>query len=345
MGVRCAVIGAGTMGALYAEAFAKSRDAELTCVVDLDVERAGALAGVHGVSALGSLGQLLREGRPDAVAIAVPDFAHTQPVLDCLAAGVHVLCEKPLTMDVAEAERIVAACEASSGSLMVNYGNRRRASLIELRRRIEAGELGTIESIALRGHETASKIAGLAWHDRTDPTWFLVSHLVDLLQWIAGSEVVRVAGAAGRGRPDALAGYEGPTSVTYVAELAGGASATLASSWLLPDSSPVAADFTVEVIGTRGTARMDFGSLGATYLGGGVEAQGWDFVMPDQDGRPQGWWFQSCAAFVAGVRDGRPAGPDAAEGAQVTRVLAAMSAALERGESVAVEGAAAGRAA
>src|ERR1700754_2739982 len=95
--LRCAVVGAGTMGSLYAAAFAQLPDAELTKIVDLDEARAAAVAAEHpGSETLSSVVALLDAADVDAVAVALPDFAHRETVNALLEAGMHVLCEKPL---------------------------------------------------------------------------------------------------------------------------------------------------------------------------------------------------------------------------------------------------------
>jgi predicted dehydrogenase len=341
--LRCAVVGAGTMGALYAKAFAQLADAELTTVVDLDEDRAAAVASEHpGCKVLGSIEALLAAGDVDAVAVALPDFGHRAAVTALLGAGLHVLCEKPLATTREDCEAIVTAERESDGLLMVNYGNRHKPAARILRERIRGGELGPVQSISIKGHEQLAKTLTLKWRDRTSPTWFLVSHLVDMVEFLTGEKLVSVFGLGATGAPEGLGQTGGPSTVTYLGELEGGGHATMASSWILPSGFSRGGDFAVEVIGESGIARVDFVELGAHYYGATASEPGWDFDTPDFDGRLSGWWFTSCRYFVDCARHGRRPEPDSVDGARVSSVLAAMTESLDTGARVEVADWAAG---
>lgn len=330
--LRCAVLGAGTMGSLYATAFAQLRDAELTAVVDLEEARAQEAAAPHTAQVLTGVDALIESGAADAVAVALPDFGHREPVVALLDAGLHVLCEKPLATTREDCQAIAEAERRSTASLMVNYGNRHRPAARLLRDRLQGGELGAIQSIAFKGHEQWTKTMALRWRDRTDPTWFLVSHLVDTVTWLTGQRITSVFGRGATGAPEGLEGTTGANSVTYLAELDGGGHATLSSSWILPTGFARGGDFAVEIIGTEGVARVDFAESGMRFFDSRASEIAWDFDTPDFDGHRAGWWFTSCRAFVDCVRRGVAPSPDALDGLRVSAVLAAMSASLERGQ-------------
>ncbi|MGQ0764523.1 MAG: Gfo/Idh/MocA family oxidoreductase [Gemmatimonadota bacterium] len=80
--------------------------------------RAGAL---YGFDTCATLAELLKESRPDVVLVCAPPRAHGQLVLESLAAGAHVICEKPLATSVAEARELVAAAEKSGRKLAMNH--------------------------------------------------------------------------------------------------------------------------------------------------------------------------------------------------------------------------------
>jgi predicted dehydrogenase len=335
--LRCAVVGAGTMGSLYAAAFAQLPDAELTKIVDLDEERAAAVAAEHpGSETLSSVEALLDGADVDAVAVALPDFAHRETVNSLLEAGMHVLCEKPLATTREDCQAMAAAERASSAFLMVNYGNRHKPAARVLRERIRGGELGAVQSIIFKGHEQLTKTLTLKWRDRTSPTWFLISHIVDMVEWLTGEKLVSVFGLGAPGSPEILGATGGPNTVTYLGELEGGGHATMSSSWILPKGFTRGGDFSVEVIGESGVATVDFTELGARYYGTTASEPGWDFDTPDFDGKLSGWWFTSCRYFVDCARSGRRPEPDALEGLRVSSVLAAMTESIETGARVEV---------
>lgn len=330
--LRCAVLGAGTMGALYASAFDQIEGAALTAVVDLDEARAEAVAAPFpSARVFTSVASLVEADAADAVAVALPDFDHRATVVALLEAGVHVLCEKPLATTREDCQAIAAAEAASRASLMVNYGNRHRPAARMLRDRVQSGGLGEIQSIVFKGHEQWTKTMALRWRDRTDPTWFLVSHLVDATMWLTGQRITSVFGLGTAGAPAGLTGTDGPNTVTYLAALEGGAHATLTSSWILPVGFSRGGDFSIEIIGTEGVTRVDFVENGMRVWDERASEPGWDFATPDFDGHLAGWWFTSARYFVSCVRDGIDPEPGALAGLRVSAVLAAMSASVEHG--------------
>jgi predicted dehydrogenase len=330
--LRCGIVGAGTMGALYAKALAQDENVILTAIADLDPSRAEALRGRDpGIATFRTVEDMLAAGGVDAVVVALPDFAHRDAAIACLEAGASVLCEKPLATTREDCKAIVVAEATSSGVLMVNYGNRHRPEARILRERIRGGDFGRIQSISIKGHERHGKTQTLAWRARTDPTWFLVSHLVDLATWLTDERITSVYGQGASGHPDELTEVSGPSTVTYLATLSGGAHATLSSSWILPEGYPRGGDFACELIGTRGTVSLDFNERGFRVYGNRADEVVWDFDQADFRGIRAGWWFNSCRYFARCVLDGTTPEPDVRDGARVSAVLAAMHASLESG--------------
>ena len=97
----------------------------------------------------------------DAVVVATPNSLHAEQTIAFLDAGQHVLVEKPMAMDVAEADAMVAAAERSSASLMVAHCWRFHPDVIALRDRIAAGELG--EVVKTRGYGVHAKWGPAGW--------------------------------------------------------------------------------------------------------------------------------------------------------------------------------------
>ncbi|MGW2911967.1 Gfo/Idh/MocA family protein [Streptomyces asoensis] len=91
------------------------------CDTDADSARSVLGAAAEGVLVTTSLEEFLEVGRPDVVAVCTPNDAHTEPVLAALEAGAHVLCEKPLAADVAEARRLARAAGADRLAVNLPY--------------------------------------------------------------------------------------------------------------------------------------------------------------------------------------------------------------------------------
>jgi predicted dehydrogenase len=98
----------------------------------------------HKLALVGSTDELLRRTDIDAIVLATPPSGHTDQIIAAAAAGKHVFCEKPLSIDKAAAIAAVTAVEQAGVTLGLGYNRRFHPSWIDLKRRIRAGELGTI---------------------------------------------------------------------------------------------------------------------------------------------------------------------------------------------------------
>ncbi|HYE36986.1 Gfo/Idh/MocA family oxidoreductase [Methylocaldum sp.] len=128
--LKCAVIGVGYLGKFHAEKYAALPDCELVAVVDTDRQAAQAVAEKTGAQALTDYRELL--GGVDSVSIVVPTSLHHQVAKDFLAAGAHVLVEKPITVTVEEADELIRIAEDKRRVLMVGHLERFNAALLAL---------------------------------------------------------------------------------------------------------------------------------------------------------------------------------------------------------------------
>jgi predicted dehydrogenase len=118
--VRWGVLGAASIAdKALLPALRASRNGELLAIASRDRERAAALAARHGVARVhGSYDELLQDAEVDAVYVPLPNHLHRDWTLRALAAGKHVLCEKPLAMNSAQATEMAAAARAAGRLLM-----------------------------------------------------------------------------------------------------------------------------------------------------------------------------------------------------------------------------------
>ena len=105
--LRTAVIGVGTFGENHARAYAEYGRSELVWVCDLNEERGRKVASRYGARYTPDYEEVAQDPSVQAVSVATPDFAHTEPVLRMIEAGKHVLVEKPLATSVEEARRVI----------------------------------------------------------------------------------------------------------------------------------------------------------------------------------------------------------------------------------------------
>ena len=113
--VRIAVAGAGMIGKRHIEEIDSSDAAELSSIVDPG-PAGPELAEKYGVPLYPSLGELFAKDKPDGIILATPNQMHVDGGLECVAAGVPVIVEKPIGDTVASATRLVEAGEKSGGT-------------------------------------------------------------------------------------------------------------------------------------------------------------------------------------------------------------------------------------
>ncbi|WP_022884978.1 Gfo/Idh/MocA family protein [Glaciibacter superstes] len=324
--MRVGIVGSGLRGQMYGQALSRVSDVEVAGMCDLS-DRARASAAERFVGPVLSSHQELYALGLDAVVIATPDFAHLTPALDAANAGLHLMIEKPLATTSAEAQQIVDAVNTNVVSCLVAFENRWNPHFLKVRALIDSGELGDIVSVsAVLSNTYFVPESMLSWSAKSSPGWFLMPHTLDLAMWLADSAP---ASATARGHKGILAarGIDTWDSVDALVELESGAVVNLRSSWILPTSSPHIVDFRLEVIGTKGSARIDMSDQGL-HTSTDRFASHWA-LSAQVDGIGQGmaeWMVQSWARHLVA---GDPVGPGAEHGAVITKTIEDIHNALD----------------
>src|SRR4051812_18220613 len=148
--LKAAVIGVGAMGRNHVRVYTELEDVRLVAVADPSQANREKVERRFGVHAYADHRQMLEVERPDIVTIAVPSALHRAVALDAIAAGVHLLVEKPLAASSPEAREIIAAADRAGVRLAVGHVERFNPAVTELKLRIEAGELGTLFKVHSR---------------------------------------------------------------------------------------------------------------------------------------------------------------------------------------------------
>ena len=120
--VKVGLVGCGFMGTMHANVYSVLDGAELASVFDKSPERAAEFAAKWGGQVYGSYGEMLAE--VDMVDICLPTYLHADFTVQACEAGKHVMCEKPMALSVADADRMVEAALKSGVKLMVGHGIR-----------------------------------------------------------------------------------------------------------------------------------------------------------------------------------------------------------------------------
>lgn len=190
---RVGVIGVGNMGYHHARNYAEIPNAQLVAVADPNEERGRSVAERFSCRFFRSFEQMLEKEAIEAVSIVLPTNLHYQVARQVIAAGIPALVEKPLAATVAEAEALTAAARERGVLLAVGHIERFNPAVQELRRRLDAGELGAVRSVVAKRVgvlppqvKDANVIVDLAVHD------------IDVIGYLLGSAPTEVYAAGGR---------------------------------------------------------------------------------------------------------------------------------------------------
>lgn len=195
------LIGCG-IGKWHLEGYDEDPRAKVIAVAGPDTERCANLANEHSVPHVYSdYHDLLAREDISAVSIAVPNFLHLPIALDAIAAGKHILMEKPLARTTAEATQMVTAAKEAGVILGIVFNRRARSDMQLLRQKMVKGELGEIYHAKAYWWRRAG-IPGLgSWFTSKEaagggPLIDLGVHVLDMVLWLMDNpEVVAVSGA------------------------------------------------------------------------------------------------------------------------------------------------------
>jgi len=150
--LKAAVVGTGGAGRLHAMAYAASAVTRLVGVVSGDQARAEGFAREFGARGYDSVDKMLQRERPDVVSVATLEWDHEEPVLAALAAGAHVLCEKPMAHTLAAGGRMTEAAMRAGRQLGVNFNYRSVPSHGVIREEIAEGGFGSVGLFSAQMH-------------------------------------------------------------------------------------------------------------------------------------------------------------------------------------------------
>jgi predicted dehydrogenase len=140
--LRIGVLGAGFMGGTHARALAALPDVQVVAVSSRSAEKAAALAQEVGALPVTDARALIEDPAIDAVSITLPTYLHRTFAVDALAAGKHVLLEKPMGLTLAECDAIIDAARASGRVLMMEHTLRFWPEYATLVETVKSGRLG-----------------------------------------------------------------------------------------------------------------------------------------------------------------------------------------------------------
>ena len=184
-----AIVGCGRIAKRHAEQIAKVGILKAVC--DIDEQKAIAFATEYGATKYLSIETLL-EAEPDIdiISICTPNGLHATHSIKSLEANKHVLCEKPLSIDVADAKQMIAASKKTGKKLFVVKQNRYNPPVVFLKELITDNKLGEIFSFQINCFWNRPGEYYTSWKGKKEldggTLYTQFSHFIDLLYWLLG---------------------------------------------------------------------------------------------------------------------------------------------------------------
>jgi predicted dehydrogenase len=329
-----AVVGAGYWGPNLVRNFRASSDWDLRAVCDLNEARARTVVGANStVEVETSLSRLLARDDVDAVAIATPAATHKPIAVAALAAGKHVLVEKPLATSVSDARDMVAAAQDRGLTLMCDHTYCYTPAVRQIQALIAGGDLGEILYV-----DCIRINLGLVQPD-VNVFWDLAPHDLSILDFILPGGL-RPRGVAAHGADPIQAGRDcvgyltmplesgaivhvhvnwlSPTKIRQM--VVGGSRRTLVWDDLNPQQRLSVYDRGVDLhLNAEDVGLREREAANVSYRLGDMHAPS----LPER-----GALGEMVSEFAAAVREGRPARTDGNAGIRVLSVLEAANASL-----------------
>jgi predicted dehydrogenase len=286
--VRIGVIGVGSMGTFHVDNLLahKVPRAELGAICDTDPER---LAKYPQVPGFANSSALIRSGLVDAVLVATPHYDHTTIGADALQQGLHLLCEKPISVHKADCEALIAAYDKrprKEQRFAAMFQTRTEPQYIKLRQLIQSGELGEIRRvnwIITDWFRTESYYASGSWRAtwRGEGGGVLINqcpHNLDLMQWLFGLPS-KVRGFCGLGKWHAI---ETEDAVTAYLEYPNGATGVFITS-----TGEAPGTNRLEITAENGRVVLEHGKL--SFTRNTVPMTQFSRTSPERFARPDVW--------------------------------------------------------
>ncbi|MBI3127438.1 MAG: Gfo/Idh/MocA family oxidoreductase [Candidatus Tectomicrobia bacterium] len=254
------IVGAGRIGRLRAYLAANSPEVRFLALADQDPARAALIAKETGAQFhSGDSEAVLSHPEVDAVIVSTPEFAHADPVCRALELGKPVLCEKPIALSLADADRILEARRRRRGTLFIGYTQRLRRRFLNAKEQIRQGRLGRLQTARATLYNIRSNGAEIYKRaPHAGPVTDTLTYMVDIALWyFEGRTPARVYAQGGSQIfPHHPMGC-GDWAWALLSFKEGG-TVSLGCSWILPDNWPAhITSIDLEVLGSEGAIAID----------------------------------------------------------------------------------------
>jgi myo-inositol 2-dehydrogenase/D-chiro-inositol 1-dehydrogenase len=332
MMIRVAVLGAGRIGQIHAANVAANRRAKLIAVADPVAAAGRALAERLNCEASTDAEAVIARADVDAVVIGTPSDTHARLMLIAARAGKAVLCEKPVDNDLAKADEAVAELARLKVPVMLAFNRRFDPSNIELRRAIDAGQIGEVRQVII-----TSRDPGLPPRDYVAHSGGIfrdmVIHDFDMARFLLGEEPVEIYAKASRlVDPTLVAEFDDYDTLMVIMQTASGKQCHINCC----REAVYGYDQRFEILGSKGMLMNDNlrPSTVRRYTAEETEAQPplLNFFLQ----RYTDAYRNELEAFLQALAEGKPMPTSPADGRQALRLADAALESIRTGRTVRV---------
>jgi predicted dehydrogenase len=333
--MKIAFTGAGYIANIHARAAQNQPDVELVAVVEKFSDRSEAFAEKFGVKCCyTSVEQLLEEGGVDALVVGTPNYLHAPQTIAALEAGVHVMVEKPMAMNAAEAGQMCGVAEKSGATLMVAHCWRFDPDVRWLKE--QRDKLGKI--IRTKGYGVHKHWGPSGWFTQKEfagggALADMGIHALDTARFLLSDpQPVSVYANIGTYYQD----FDVDDTGVIIVNWDNGVTSYIESGWWQPHSD--GAEAATQLYGTQGFGQLFPTKLELPYAKEEkVEVIDSGFAFPRVEHCPQSMYDAQMAYFIECIQSGRVPVPGGAEGLANMKVVDAAYESARTGKVVEIQ--------
>ena len=258
--IEVAIIGTGWCGGIRAETLAAHPLVKGLHLAEINAPRLAELGKkTRAKTAVADYKELLKKADIDAVYIsATPETTHYPIARDCLAAGKHVFLEKPIALELSEADELIALASKSALKFTIGYSQRFNPKFAYVRQCIRDGSIGKPVSALVSRHITRSLGKKISGRVKLSPAAMESTHDLDFLLWcLEPAKPVRVYSQQNFGVMQESSGQPIPDTQWITVTLDSGLTFVVGGGWSLPLGYPNFSTTWIEMVGTEGVVMVD----------------------------------------------------------------------------------------
>src|SRR2546421_2483457 len=255
-----AVVGTGWCGGIRAQTAAASPLVKGLYVAEIRPERLAEVQRTTGArKAVADYRELLEIADIDAVFIsATPETTHFPMARDWLAAGRHVFLEKPIALELAEADELIALAREKKLKFTIGYSQRFNPKFAYVRKSIRDGSIGRPVSALVSRHITRNLGKKISGRIKLSPAAMEATHDLDFVLWcLEPAKPIRVYSQINCGTMRETTGAPVPDTQWITVTMDSGVSFVIGAGWTLPPGYPNFSTTWIEFIGTEGAVMVD----------------------------------------------------------------------------------------